>query len=231
MLQNPFLPPPESQRGPQAVRAMLDTGALLLDVREIGEFSEIRIPEAKSLPASEIIGRWQEIPTDRDVILHCRSGHRSGLAVNMLRNAGYQNAYNLDGGIRAWFVAGFPVETTSVSLAASPKFALFEEIGVREASQRMAQGATMVDVREQDEFSHGHVLGAINIPLDEIGNSLIRLREYDSLILLCDVGIRSDVAAFYLVDQGFERVANVKQGVTGWRRLNLPWENPEPSSN
>jgi len=61
--ENPFLPPAESQRQPRQVRAMLEQGALLVDVREIAEFAEIRIPGAENLPASEIIGRWQEIPT------------------------------------------------------------------------------------------------------------------------------------------------------------------------
>ena len=51
--ENPFLPPAESQRQPQQVQAMLEEGALLVDVREIGELAEIRIPEAENLPASD----------------------------------------------------------------------------------------------------------------------------------------------------------------------------------
>ena len=223
MDQNPFLPPVESQRSPRQTQTMLAQGALLLDVREIGEFAEVRIPGAENLPASEIIVRWQEIPTDRDVVLYCRSGHRSGLGVNMLRDAGYANVYNLDGGIRAWFLAGLPVDTAPAAPTPTHKAALFEEIGVEEAARRLEQGWALVDVREEGEFAHGRAPGAINIPLGEIGGSLPRLRELGPLMLICDAGIRSDIAAAYLRQQGLEQVANIRQGVYAWRRQRLPW--------
>ena len=203
---------------------MLDAGALLIDVREIGEFAEIRIPGAENLPASEIIGRWQEIPIDRDVVLYCRSGHRSGLGVNMLRRAGYANIYNLDGGIRAWFIAGLPVDTTSADPKAPPRTGLFEEITVREAAHRLEQDWALVDVREEDEFAQGRAPGAINIPLGEIMDSLPRLRTLGPVMLICDAGIRSDIAATYLHQQGFDQIANIRQGIHAWRRMRLPWE-------
>ena len=227
MGQNPFLPPAESQRQPQQVQAMLEQGTLLVDVREIGEFAEIRIPEAENLPASEIIGRWQELPSDRDVVIYCRSGHRSGLGVTMLRRAGYENVYNLDGGIRAWFMAGLPVDTIPAAPAPKHKAALFEEIGVEEAHRRLGQGWALVDVREEGEFAQGHVPGALNIPLSALGEALARLRELGPLMLLCDAGIRSDIAAAYLQGQGLEDVANILQGINAWRRLRLPWTAPD----
>jgi len=223
--ENPFLPPDDSQRTPKEVQAMLEKGAVLFDVREISEFSEVRIPGAKNLPSSKIIKRWEEIPTDRDVIVYCRSGHRSGLGVNMLRNAGYPNIYNLDGGLRAWFNARLPVDTAPVALEPSTKTALFEEISVEEAWHRLDGGVTLVDVREVDEFEHGHIPGAVNLPLRDIEDALPVLRTYIPLMLICDAGIRSDLAAAYLVEQGLEQVSNIKQGITAWRRRKLPWSN------
>lgn len=202
---------------------MLERAALLFDVREIGEYTEIRLPDAVNLPASEIIGRWREISTDGDVVIYCRSGHRSGLGVNMLRRAGYANIYNMDGGIRAWFATGLPVDTAHIELVPSSKIALFEEIGVQEALQRLERGETVVDVRNADEFKSGHIPGAVNIPMDDLSDSLSRLRDYRSLMLICDTGIRSDIAAAYLHSQGFKEIANIKQGIVAWRRLNQPW--------
>ena len=49
---------------------MLEGGALLPDVREIGEYTEIRLPDVVNLPASEIIGRWRGVPTDGDVEIY-----------------------------------------------------------------------------------------------------------------------------------------------------------------
>jgi len=222
---NPFLPPMDSQRAPQEVYAMIQDSAVLFDVRETGEFGEVRIPNAINLPVSEINSRWQEIPSDKEVILHCRSGHRSGLVVNILRaRANFPQLYNLDGGLRAWYIAGLPIDTTQIDFK-SDKPSLFEEIGVKAAYQRMQeQVAMLIDVREEDEFAQGHPAGAINLPLTKISQSVAELQSKGPLMLICDEGIRSDMAAAYLVHQGVEQVANVAQGVTAWRRSQLPWE-------
>ncbi|MEM7531462.1 MAG: rhodanese-like domain-containing protein [Chloroflexota bacterium] len=52
----------------------------------------------------------QEIPTDKTVILTCRSGNRSGKATDFLRQQGYTNVHNMAGGILAWQQAGYAVE-------------------------------------------------------------------------------------------------------------------------
>jgi rhodanese-related sulfurtransferase len=53
--------------------------------------------------------RVAELPTDREIIVVCASGSRSGSAVNALQKAGL-NAINLDGGMGSWARAGLPVE-------------------------------------------------------------------------------------------------------------------------
>ncbi len=54
---------------------------------------------------------WQELPTDRTVVLYCRSGNRSAHAVNALvGQAGLSNVRNLTGGILAWASSGRDVE-------------------------------------------------------------------------------------------------------------------------
>ena len=204
---------------------MIQDGAVLFDVREQGEYGEGRIPGAINLPVSEINSRWMEIPRDSEVILHCRSGHRSGLVVNILRaRANYPQLYNLDGGLRAWYIAGLPIDTTQIDFKSDAP-GPFEEIGVKAAYHRLQeQAATLIDVREEDEFQQGHPAGAINLPLTKVGQSVASLQSKTPLMLICDEGIRSDIAAAYLVQQGMKQVANVAQGVTAWRRSHLPWE-------
>jgi len=222
---NPFSPPQESQRSPQGVYKMIENGAVLFDVREQGEYGEVRIPGAINLPVSEINSRWKEIPHDSEVILHCRSGHRSGLVVNILRaRANYSQLYNLDGGLRAWYIAGLPIDTAQIDFK-SDKPSLIEEIGVKAAYHRLQeQASALIDVREEDEFQQGHPAGAVNLPLTKIGHSVAVLQSKTPLMLICDEGIRSDIAAAFLVHQGVKQVANVTQGVTAWRRSHLPWK-------
>lgn len=71
----------------------------LIDVREPYEYDISNIG-GKLIPLAEIVQRLDEIPTDKKVVIHCRSGKRSADAIELLEaKAGYKNLYNLDGGI------------------------------------------------------------------------------------------------------------------------------------
>ena len=82
----------------------------VLDVREQYEYDEKHIPNVTLLPMSEIQNRLDEIPTDKEVIITCRSGNRSGQVAQFLEQNGFDNVHNMQGGIVAWEEAGFPVE-------------------------------------------------------------------------------------------------------------------------
>lgn len=81
----------------------------MLDVREQWEYDEGHIPEITLLPMGEIPNRLSEIPQDKTVIVTCRSGNRSGQVTDFLRQNGFDNVHNMDGGILAWEQAGYPV--------------------------------------------------------------------------------------------------------------------------
>ena len=75
---------------------------LLLDVREPQEFEICRIPGSVLIPLGDLPSRLSELEGRDDMIVHCKSGVRSGKAVRLLREAGYSGARNLKGGILAW---------------------------------------------------------------------------------------------------------------------------------
>jgi adenylyltransferase/sulfurtransferase len=75
---------------------------VLVDVREQSEYDICRIQGAQLIPLAQLSERVGEIPKDREVILHCRSGMRSARAAHFLRGRGYGNVHNLEGGILAW---------------------------------------------------------------------------------------------------------------------------------
>ncbi len=75
---------------------------LLLDVREPNEYEIARIVGAKLIPLGELPARLGEIEKEREIVIHCHSGVRSAHAVQLLRNAGFEKAFNLTGGIDAW---------------------------------------------------------------------------------------------------------------------------------
>ncbi len=75
---------------------------LLVDVREPGEARICSIPGAQLIPMNQLPERYKELPQDRELIIHCRSGIRSARAAHFLKGRGYQNVHNLEGGILAW---------------------------------------------------------------------------------------------------------------------------------
>ncbi len=74
----------------------------LLDVREPHEIDICKIAESVVIPMGEVQDRLAEIPKDKQVVVQCRSGARSGKITGFLKTQGYTNVINLEGGILAW---------------------------------------------------------------------------------------------------------------------------------
>ncbi|WP_240550143.1 rhodanese-like domain-containing protein [Candidatus Roseilinea sp. NK_OTU-006] len=89
--------------------ALRDAGAFMLDVREPFEYAEYHMPGAVLIPLGELTGRLNEVPKDRPVVVVCRSGNRSQVGRNILKQAGFTAVTSMDGGMRAWRNAGLPV--------------------------------------------------------------------------------------------------------------------------
>lgn len=79
------------------VRKLVEEGAYILDVREQMEYEAGHIINAKNIPLSQLRERMQEIPKDRPVYVHCRTGQRSYNAVLALQAYGYDKVYNISG--------------------------------------------------------------------------------------------------------------------------------------
>jgi adenylyltransferase/sulfurtransferase len=74
----------------------------LIDVREPFEYEIARIDGAKLIPLGEIAERTEELQREQPIVVHCHSGTRSAQAVRLLQQRGFNNVYNLQGGIDAW---------------------------------------------------------------------------------------------------------------------------------
>ena len=85
----------------------LQTGALLLDVREPNEWQAGHAPDALHVPMGEIPQR-NDLPSDREIVVVCRSGARSQRVAQFLLANGLR-AVNLQGGMQAWAASGFAV--------------------------------------------------------------------------------------------------------------------------
>ena len=77
---------------------------VLIDVRQPEEHAEVHIPDSMLIPLGELPARLDELEPyrDREVIVYCRSGNRSGQACMFLSMQGFTNLVNLEGGMLQW---------------------------------------------------------------------------------------------------------------------------------
>ena len=96
----------------EATQLINRSDALVLDVREAGEFAQGHVLGSKNLPLGELERRAPELDRHKakPVILLCATGQRSGRAQAALKARGFGAVYNLSGGFGAWLQAGLPVE-------------------------------------------------------------------------------------------------------------------------
>lgn len=81
----------------------------------------------------------------------------------------------------------------------------------------------VVDVREPAEYAVGHIQGAINIPIRELGKNLHRLPKDGTLIVIvCKTGIRAGYGTAVLRLLGYPQVRNLRGGMVAWQQANLP---------
>jgi rhodanese-related sulfurtransferase len=93
--------------------------------------------------------------------------------------------------------------------------------GGEDITEKLKEGAFLVDVRSPQEFDGGHVKGSVNIPLDRVANSLEKFKNKKNIIVFCRSGNRSSQAKSILEKNGFTNVTN---GGT-WQSVNQQLKN------
>jgi hydroxyacylglutathione hydrolase len=94
----------------RAERAVVEDGALYVDVRSRTEWSRGHAPGARHIHLGYLRARVGELPRDRQLLLYCQSGGRSGMGVGLLQAEGFTRVANIEGGIDERRAAGLPVE-------------------------------------------------------------------------------------------------------------------------
>ncbi|TDJ44577.1 MAG: rhodanese-like domain-containing protein [Gammaproteobacteria bacterium] len=97
-------------------RIETDTAPLIIDVRSSDEFAAGHLPGALNVAHSEFIDTPTEsvalLPTakDAEIVVHCVSGKRAKIAMDVISSAGYTNVSHLIGDFNGWQAAGYPIE-------------------------------------------------------------------------------------------------------------------------
>ena len=190
--------------------ALVDDGALLIDMRSPAAFAAGHPAGAINIGFGARIGYWAGwlIPAGSKLVLLAGSPDQPAEAVRQLLRVGLDDVCGqLDGGFDAWTQAGAAANTVELITAGALRDRLTR--GVRQS---------IVDVRTGREWRSGHIAGAINIPLGDLPNRAGELRGGPQVATVCESGYRSSLAASLLLRAGVD-VVNISDGTSGYRLL------------
>jgi len=211
----------------------------LLDTRSPDEWENGYIAGTEFAWVDEFMSNLDVLPEDLDtpVVVYCGSSYRAGIVTVWMRLLGYTNVRNLVGGINAWVASGLPlegapeVEAEPLDLEATFNDYLtnlpanFNAVRVPEVEEAVASDdvPVLLDVRTVDEYTEGHIEGAINIPLNELTANLDQLPDLEAeIIIYCGSGHRSAVAMAAMNLLGYENAVSLLGGVRAWSGADLP---------
>jgi hydroxyacylglutathione hydrolase len=188
----------------------LENGASIVDTRPAAEFAERHIPGTINIPRNKSFLNWLGalVPNDGEIYLITETDSPEALAqlVSDLAKIGFVG------------LNGFFDRKVSVDWKASGrKLEEVTHIDVRQLHE--ARGDTnlqIVDVRGPDEWRHGHLPGAIHIPLASLPDRIDELDQSAPIVLHCKGGSRSAIATSFLNARGLSNVSNLLGGYTEW---------------
>lgn len=215
--------PNPPQRLATQLGAALERGEMVIDLRPIDRFAAGFIPGTVNIPLNRgFVGYagWL-VPYDRDVAF-IYDGSDDGPA----RRAAMELAMIGLDRVAGWFGAdAFAAwERTGGALRT------IQRMGVEDLAARMAKGPVeVIDVRAESEWKAGHIPGARLAPLGQVAAELRDRPREAPLVLVCQSGSRSGIAASVLAAMGFTNVANLREGMRGWEATGQSVERAEPA--
>ena len=188
-----------------------ETRALILDTRSADEFSKGFIPNSINIGLDGSFAQWVgELITDikQEILLVTDEGKEDESIIRLSR-VGYDHTIGyLKGGFKSWVNAGKETDTV-------------KRITAKEMEANYKDVLT-IDIRKKSEFDSEHLVGAVNIPLNQINSHLSEFPKDKPFVLHCAGGYRSMIAASMLKQRGWDNFVDVIGGFKEIATTNMP---------
>ncbi len=200
------------------LQSLLEDGALVIDTRHAADYAQGHIPGTLNIPLNRSFNTWAGwlIPYDQafylivdDSCTHCVDEAVTDLAmIGLDRVAGYFGTEVLD----TWTNYGGELATVP-------------QITSKELAEQLRTGdVAVLDVRGRAEWEAGRLPGVENIPVGYLGDRLDEVPRDKPLVVHCQGGARSAIAASLLRSKGFDNVINLGGGYADWQAAGNPTE-------
>lgn len=200
--------------GAQLLGAVLADGNVVVDTRSADSFADGHAPGTLSIPLGKAFSTWTGtlLPYDRDVYLIAAAQGEAARAAREMAKVGLDR-------VAGWFA----VDALSVWSAAGGAVERVTQVSVSGIAARVTSGAvTVVDVRNASEWEHGHLPGALHIPVELLAARQGEIPRGRPVVVQCQGGARSAIAASVLLRHGISDVIDLRGGYDEWRREALP---------
>ncbi len=191
-----------------------ETAALVLDTRNASDFANGFIPNSINIGVDGNFAQWvgEMIPDVKQEILLITDEGREEEVITRLSRVGYDHSIGyLQGGFASWKAAGKEVETVN-RLTPADFIAAYAE----------NEEDTIIDIRKKSEYDSEHLVGAINVPLNEINQHLEQFPKDKNFVLYCAGGYRSMIASSILKQRGWDNFSDVIGGFGELAKTDLP---------
>lgn len=189
-----------------------DAGALVLDVRHEDNFSKQHIPGSVFIGLNGSFAPWVGaliMDVNQPLLLVTPEGKEEE-TITRLARVGFDNSLGyLSGGLQAWKDAGY--DTDSIRSVSPEDFAIANEV----------DNLPVVDSRKPSEFDGGHIINALNIPLDFVNEQLAEVPQDKEFYLHCAGGYRSVIMASILKARGYHNMINIEKGFGGIKNTSV----------
>lgn len=209
--------PHPPRRSPEALEPLIRHGAVVIDTRRAAEYAVGHIPGTINIPLNASFTTWAGwlIPYTHEffVIVDDRPNSIDAVVrdlslIGLDRLSGHFDAAAIDWWASAGHRLGTIAQIESTDLAESLKHG----------------GVTVIDVRSDSEWDEGHIAGARHVALGHLAERASEIPRSKPVVLQCQGGGRSSIAASVLRSRGFDQVINLSGGLSGWIREGLPTE-------
>lgn len=200
----PDVPPPDITA--RELASELNSGAFVIDTRLPAEFAKKHARASINLPYTKSFLTYSGsvLPYDRDIYIIAGNDNADSIIddlalIGIDRVGGVYSSRSID-----------ELATAGVKMESTP------QLTAHQLKDRLASnGQVVLDVRGNDEWEHGHIPGAIHIPLGSLGSRLAEIPKNGEIVVHCQGGTRSAIATSILQRNGVP-AANVTDGFREW---------------